>query len=125
MSNFDQTPTGKEYRLVLGFGGRGLSMPLRNQFWQYAREAIISAADAKTDEEKHVLLDLARIWTQAALVVRRSPIIDPWPSQMPDSVLRQRDQLKRKSSRDTTRPLPSVQGTLAPPRNDRRSGQSA
>ena len=41
-----------------------------DQFWQYAREAILSAAYAKIDEDKQGLLDLARTWTQAALRLR-------------------------------------------------------
>jgi len=42
------------------------------QFWQYAKEAILSASYAKTDEDKQGLLDLARTWTQAALLERHS-----------------------------------------------------
>jgi hypothetical protein len=41
-----------------------------DEFWQYAKEAILSASYAKTDDEKQNLLDLARTWTQAALVER-------------------------------------------------------
>jgi len=41
-----------------------------DQFWQYAKEAMLSASDAKTDEAKQGLLDLARTWTQAALQER-------------------------------------------------------
>jgi len=49
-----------------------------DQFWQYAREAMLSVAYAKTDEEKQDLIELARTWTQAALQVRgpiRSKIV--------------------------------------------------
>jgi hypothetical protein len=45
-------------------------MPTTDQFWQYAKEAILSAADAKTDEDRQSLLGLARTWTQAALQER-------------------------------------------------------
>jgi hypothetical protein len=38
-----------------------------DQFWQYAREAMLSACDAQTSEDKQDLLGLARVWTQAAL----------------------------------------------------------
>ena len=38
-----------------------------DQFWQYAREAMLSACDAKTSEDKQDLLELAGVWTQAAL----------------------------------------------------------
>ena len=41
-----------------------------DQFWQYAREALLSACYAKTDPDKHGLLELARTWTQAALQER-------------------------------------------------------
>jgi len=44
------------------------------QFWQYAKEALLSACHAKTDEDKQDLLDLARTWTQAALLERASPV---------------------------------------------------
>jgi hypothetical protein len=43
-----------------------------NQFWQYAKEAILSASYAKTDEDRQGLLELARTWTQAALQERAS-----------------------------------------------------
>jgi len=43
-----------------------------DQFWQYAKEAILSACYAKTDEDKQGLLELARIWTHAALQERES-----------------------------------------------------
>jgi hypothetical protein len=42
-------------------------MSITDQFWQYAKEAIVSAAAAKTDEDRQSLLDLARTWTQAAI----------------------------------------------------------
>lgn len=48
-----------------------------DQFWQYAKKAILLACDAKTDDEdKRGLLDLARTWTQAALQERagRPPV---------------------------------------------------
>ena len=47
-------------------------MPTTDQFWQYAKEAILSVSSAKTDEERQGLLELARTWTQAALLVRQS-----------------------------------------------------
>ena len=47
-------------------------MSKTDQFWQYAKEAILSACYAKTDEDKQGLLELARIWTQAALQERES-----------------------------------------------------
>jgi hypothetical protein len=47
-------------------------MPKTDQFWQYAKEAVLSASYAKTDEDRQGLLDLARTWTQAALLERQS-----------------------------------------------------
>jgi hypothetical protein len=47
-------------------------MPITDQYWQYAKEAILSACDAKTDDDRQGLLELARTWTQAALVERQS-----------------------------------------------------
>ena len=43
-----------------------------DQFWQYAKEALLSASYAKTDDDKQGLLELARTWTQAALQARQS-----------------------------------------------------
>jgi hypothetical protein len=47
-------------------------MSITDQFWEYAREALLSASYAKTDNDKEGLLELARTWTQAALVERAS-----------------------------------------------------
>jgi hypothetical protein len=47
-------------------------MPITDEFWQYAKEAVLSASYAKTDEDRRDLLDLARTWTQAALLERQS-----------------------------------------------------
>jgi hypothetical protein len=47
-------------------------MSIIDQFWQYAKEAMLSAAYAKTDDDRQGLLDLARTWTQAALLERQS-----------------------------------------------------
>jgi hypothetical protein len=53
-------------------GTREDAMSHTDQFWQYAREALLSACYAKTDTDKHGLLELARTWTQAALQERES-----------------------------------------------------
>ena len=42
-------------------------MSRTDQFWLYAKEAIISAFCAETEDERRGLLDLAGTWTQAAL----------------------------------------------------------
>ena len=47
-------------------------MSITDQFWQYAKEALLSACDAKTDDDKQGLLELARTWTHAALVEPQS-----------------------------------------------------
>jgi hypothetical protein len=49
-------------------------MSMADQFWQYAREALLSACEAKTTEDRKGLLELAQTWTQAALVERHSLI---------------------------------------------------
>jgi hypothetical protein len=47
-------------------------MSQADQFFQYAKEAILSACDATTDTDKAGLLELARTWAQAALQERAS-----------------------------------------------------
>ena len=47
-------------------------MPKTDQVWQHAKEAVLSASYAKTDEDRRGLLDLARTRTQAALLERYS-----------------------------------------------------
>ena len=47
-------------------------MSKTDEFWKYAKEAIVSVSFAKSDNERQGLLDLARTWTQAALVERQS-----------------------------------------------------
>jgi hypothetical protein len=51
-------------------------MSKTDQYWQYAKEAMLSASGADTDEDRQGLLELARTWTQAALVARASSV-DP------------------------------------------------
>ena len=55
-------------------------MSKTDQFWQYAKEAILSASYARTDEERQGLLDLGRTWTQAALL-ERQPINHDSPAE--------------------------------------------
>ncbi len=47
-------------------------MPITEPYWQYAREASLAALEAKTDEDRDSFLDLARTWTDAALVERHA-----------------------------------------------------
>jgi hypothetical protein len=41
-----------------------------DEFWLYAKEAMISASRAETEDERRDLLELAGTWAQAALVDR-------------------------------------------------------
>jgi hypothetical protein len=45
-------------------------------FWEYAKEAVLSASYAKADDEKQALLDLARTWTQVALIEQNAQVND-------------------------------------------------
>jgi hypothetical protein len=47
-------------------------MSITDQYWQYAKEAMLSACYAKTHDDKQASLDLAQTWTQAALLERQS-----------------------------------------------------
>jgi hypothetical protein len=47
-----------------------------DQFWQYAKEAVLAVSCAQTDEDKEGLYDLARVWTQAALQERHLHLFD-------------------------------------------------
>ncbi len=51
-------------------------MSKTDQFWQYAKEAIFSACHATADEDQQCLLELARVWMQAALLRERGPLDD-------------------------------------------------
>ena len=42
-------------------------MPITDQYWQYAKEAILSACDAKTDDDRQGLLELARTWDASGI----------------------------------------------------------
>ena len=59
----------------IGMSGHGAClMSKTDQFWQYAKEAMLSASCAETDEDRQGLLELARTWTQAALLERASSV---------------------------------------------------
>ena len=45
-----------------------------DQFWEYAKEAMLLACDAKTAKDKQDLLELSGTWTQAALKSRYRPL---------------------------------------------------
>ena len=44
-----------------------------NQFREYAAEALLWVAQSKTEEEKRLLLELVRTWTEAAVM---SAVVD-------------------------------------------------
>jgi hypothetical protein len=72
VSNFDQIAAAKGCNIGLGAGHCEGAMSKVEQFWLYAKEAMLLASDAETDAEKEDLFDLARTWTQAALLERAS-----------------------------------------------------
>jgi hypothetical protein len=45
-----------------------------DEFWQYAKEALLLALSAESDDDRQSLMDLAQTWTRAAIVERRSPV---------------------------------------------------
>ena len=53
---------------MLGHGSALMSET--DQFWEYAKEAMLLACDAKTPEDKQDSLELSGTWTQAALQSR-------------------------------------------------------
>jgi hypothetical protein len=73
LSNFEQSASAKEHMEASGRRSTvRCPMSIADQFWQYAREALLSACEAKTTDDRKGLLELAQTWTQAALVERRS-----------------------------------------------------
>ena len=48
-------------------GDGSVLMSETDQFWEYAKEAMLLACDAKTAKDKQDLLELSGTWTQAAL----------------------------------------------------------
>jgi hypothetical protein len=73
--NFDQTATAQDGSLRSGrVGVQRVCHVETGEFWQYAKEAILSVSYAKTDDERQVLFDLARTWTQAALIERHAQL---------------------------------------------------
>jgi hypothetical protein len=52
-----------------------------DQFWQYAREAVLAACEAKISDDKQGLFDFACAWTQAALLERASSVDQDSPAK--------------------------------------------
>jgi hypothetical protein len=49
-------------------------MPITDQFWQYAKEAMLLACEAKSDDDRQAFLDLARTWTLAGIAERHAEV---------------------------------------------------
>lgn len=56
----------------LGCRAREVPLSEADQFWEYAKEATLAACHAQNGQDKQSLLELARVWTQAALQERAS-----------------------------------------------------
>jgi hypothetical protein len=52
-----------------------------DQFRQYAQEALLWARQSRTEKEKRLLLELARIWSQAALESESTVVVDNGPPE--------------------------------------------
>src|ERR1700730_362845 len=78
VSNFVQTAAGKGRRLRSKgrLAVRSASMSEADQFRQYAEEAKRWVRQSKTENEKQVLIELARTWTQAAAESERSVAVN-------------------------------------------------
>ena len=50
-----------------------------NQFREYAAEALLWVAQSKTEEEKRLLLELVRTWTEAAVVSEFIAVVGSQP----------------------------------------------
>lgn len=46
-------------------------MSKTDEFWQYAKEALLSALFAESDDERQSLMELAQTWTRAAILERQ------------------------------------------------------
>ena len=55
-------------------GTAGCLCRKQDMFWQYAKETVLAAYDAETNDEREGLFDLAGTWTQAALLERASSV---------------------------------------------------
>jgi hypothetical protein len=59
-------------------------MTKADQFWEFARENIRWAAQSKTEKERSALIELARSWTQTALIAESGLVPSTIPPQ-PDA----------------------------------------
>jgi glucose-6-phosphate isomerase len=56
-------------------------MAKADEFLQYAKEAMRSARQSKTEIEKQALIELARTWTQAALQSEGTVVVNYSPTE--------------------------------------------
>jgi hypothetical protein len=52
-----------------------MAMSESKQFREYAAETLLWVAQSKTEEEKQLLLELVRTWTEAAVVGEFIPVV--------------------------------------------------
>jgi hypothetical protein len=45
-----------------------LFVPNTDQFWQYAKEALLLALSAESNDDRESLAELSQTWTRAAIV---------------------------------------------------------
>ena len=57
-------------------GHGSVLMSETDQFWEYAKEAMLLVCDAETPKDKHDLHELSGTWTQAALQSRSRQLGD-------------------------------------------------
>jgi hypothetical protein len=44
-----------------------------DEFWQYAKEALLLALSAESEDDRKSLMELAHTWTRAAILERQMP----------------------------------------------------
>ncbi len=59
---------------VKGALSRRVAMSESKQFREYAAEALLWVAQSKNEEEKQLLIELVRTWTEAAVVSEFIPV---------------------------------------------------
>jgi hypothetical protein len=72
LSNLEQTAGSEGTHLGSGCRHTRGAMSRLDQFWYYAREAMLAAGDAETVEDQQQLFALAQTWTAAALSEQQS-----------------------------------------------------
>jgi hypothetical protein len=97
VSYLAQTAATDEHRLRVASGDVGIRHPAqpwehqmseRDEFRQYAEEAMRWARRSKTERDRAILLDLARTWTHAASFARELWSTNHGPPQERNAALR-------------------------------------